>query len=156
LGRPQSSEQKAILDFCPRSAARAKRKDLDTAGSQSLNGPVRVVIVDDQQAFREAAHRLLAARGYDVVGEADCADCALAAVECHEPDAVLIDVRLGDDDGFAVCSALTRRRPGLAILVVSDSDSDDRREQAARCGARGYVPKSRLHEADLGQFWPPS
>ena len=146
----------AILDFCPRNVAGAKRKDLDTAGSKSLHGPLRVVIVDDQQTFREAAHGLLAARGYDVVGEADCAACALAAVELHEPDAVLLDVRLGEDDGFAVCSALTRRRPGLAILVVSDSDSDDRREQAARCGARGYVQKSRLHDADLGQFWPPN
>ena len=102
---PQPSEQMVILDFCPRSVAGAKRKNLDT------------------------------------LGEADCAVCALAAVERHEPDAVLLEVRLGDDDGFAVCSALTRRRPGLAILVVSDSDSDDRREQAARCGARGYVPK---------------
>jgi DNA-binding NarL/FixJ family response regulator len=129
---------------------------LDTAAATSSSGPVRVVIVDDQQTFREAARLLLAARGYDVVGEADCAACAFAAVERHEPDAVLLDVRLGEDNGFTVCSALTRRRPSLAILVVSDGESDDRREQAARCGARGYVPKSRLHDADLGRFWPPS
>ena len=51
-----------------------------------MNGPPRVVIVDDQQTFREAAHRLLAARGYDVVGEADSAACALAAVEPPEAD----------------------------------------------------------------------
>jgi len=52
---------------------------------------------------------LLAARGYDVVGEASCAASALDAVERHAPQAVLLDVRLGDDDGFELCGLLTRR-----------------------------------------------
>ena len=60
----------------------------------------RVVVVDDHPTFRHAARMLLAARGYDVVGEASCAASALDAVERHAPQAVLLDVRLGDDDGF--------------------------------------------------------
>jgi DNA-binding NarL/FixJ family response regulator len=113
------------------------------------------MIVDDQLTFRQAARRLLEARGYDVVAEADCAACALAAVERHEPQAVLLDVRLGDEDGFDVCGVLTRARPELAVLLASDTAYDHSEESIARCGASGFVRKSRLPQTDLAQFWPP-
>jgi DNA-binding NarL/FixJ family response regulator len=113
----------------------------------------QVVIVDDQPTFRQAARHLLAARGYEVVAEAGCAQGAAAAVERHAPHGVLMDVRLGDDDGFAVCSTLTRDYPGLAVVLASDADYEDH-EQLARCGARGFVPKARLHDTDLARYWP--
>jgi DNA-binding NarL/FixJ family response regulator len=113
------------------------------------------MIVDDQPTFRQAARRLLEARGYDVVAEAECAACALDAVERLEPHAVLLDVRLGDEDGFAVCGALTRARPELAVLLASDTELEHSEECVARSGARGFVRKSRLAVTDLAQFWPP-
>jgi DNA-binding NarL/FixJ family response regulator len=112
------------------------------------------VIVDDQPAFRQAARSLLEARGYDVVAEAGCGAAALEAVERHDPEAVLLDVRLGDDDGFAVCGELTRDRPELAVLLVSDTDYEHSHELIARAGARGFVRKSHLARTDLTQFWP--
>jgi DNA-binding NarL/FixJ family response regulator len=112
------------------------------------------MIVDDQVTFRGAARRLLEARGYDVVAEAESAARALDAVERHEPHAVLLDVRLGDEDGFTVCDVLMRARPGLAVLLVSATDEFEHAENLARSGARGFVPKSRLAHTDLAQFWP--
>ena len=120
----------------------------------STDGAPRVVIVDDQPTFRDAARLLLEARGYDVVAEARCAASALDAVERHQPEGVLLDVRLGEDDGLDVCAALTRTRPGLAVLLASDGDDEQYGELIERCGARGYIRKSRLPRADLGQFWP--
>jgi DNA-binding NarL/FixJ family response regulator len=117
--------------------------------------PLRVMIVDDQRTFRLAARRLLEARGYAVVAEADCSACALEAVERHEPQAVLLDVRLGDEDGFAVSGALTRARPGLAVLLASDTPHEHSEECIAESGARGFVRKSRLAHTDLARFWPP-
>jgi len=117
-------------------------------------GRPQVVIVDDHATFRGAARMLLAARGYDVVAEAISADAALAAVEQHEPTAVLLDVRLGEDDGFALCGTLTRRHPELAVLLASDGDFEHIADRVATCGARGFVRKSRLALVDLGQFWP--
>jgi DNA-binding NarL/FixJ family response regulator len=70
-----------------------------------------VLIVDDQPVFRRAAHELLEARGYAVVGEAGCAAAALQAAKQLEPDAVLLDVRLGDESGHEVARALTRFAP---------------------------------------------
>jgi DNA-binding NarL/FixJ family response regulator len=112
----------------------------------------RVVIVDDHPTFRHAARMLLAARGYDVVGEACCAASALDAVKRHAPEAVLLDVCLGDDDGFEVCGLLTRSRPELAVLLASVDEQDS--ERITRCGARGFVRKSRLLQIDFGEFWP--
>jgi two-component system response regulator EvgA len=117
-------------------------------------GRPQVVIVDDHATFRGAARMLLEARGYDVVAEAVSADSALAAVEEHEPTAVLLDVRLGEDDGFALCGTLTRRHPDLAVLLASDGDFEHIADRVATCGARGFVRKSRLALVDLGQFWP--
>ena len=57
----------------------------DVTGQPSRGGLRRVLIVDDQPAFRQAARRLLEARGYDVVGEAGCGASALEAVERHAP-----------------------------------------------------------------------
>ena len=113
------------------------------------------MIVDDQLTFRRAARRLLEARGYDVVAEAESEACALDAVARHEPHAVLLDVRLGDEDGFAVCGVLTRARPGLAVLLASDAEYENSEDCIARSGARGFVRKSRLAHTDLAQFWPP-
>jgi two-component system, NarL family, invasion response regulator UvrY len=118
------------------------------------SGRPQVVIVDDQATFRGAARLLLEARGYEVVAEAVSADAALDAVEQHEPVGVLLDVRLGDDDGFAVCGALTRLHPELAVLLASDGDYEHMTDRIATCGARGFVRKSRLALVDLGQFWP--
>src|SRR4051794_34350194 len=80
----------------------------------------RVVVVDDQRPFRGAAHAPLERRGYAVVEEAHCRATALTAVERLGPDAVLLDVRLGDDDGFEACAALTRAHPDVSVLLASD------------------------------------
>ena len=114
----------------------------------------KVVIVDDQPHFRGCARQLLEARGFDVVAEAHCAASAVAAVERHEPDGMLLDIRLGDDDGFAVCEAVTSIRPDLAVVLASAGDYEHLPERIETAGARGFVRKAHLARADLGQFWP--
>src|SRR4051794_17178128 len=114
----------------------------------------RVVIVDDHPTFRLGARMLLAARGYDVVADARSAATALNAFGRHTPQAVLLDVRLGDDDGFELCHLLTRSRPELAILLTSSDDHDPK--LVTRCGARGLVQKHRLYKIDFGHCWPPA
>lgn len=117
---------------------------------------MRVLIVDDAGVFRAVARELLARRGYVVAGEAACARDALALAERTAPDAALVDVSLGEDDGFALTRQLTQGRPGLAVLITSASVDQGFHERAAASGARGYVPKSELAAADLSAFWRPS
>src|SRR3954452_2131049 len=114
----------------------------------------RVVVVHDQAPFRQAARLLRTARGYHVVAEGARAATALAVVERHAPEGVLLDVRLDGDDGFAVCALLTRSRPELAVLLVSADEPIDP-ARIARCGARGFVQKHRLLQIDFAAFWAP-
>ncbi len=113
---------------------------------------VRVLLVDDAPSFRDAARELLEHRGYIVVGEADCAESAMRAVVEFEPDAVLLDVRLPDVDGFELAEDLSRARPGLAILLVSAEQLGHHRPRAGTACA--FVPKTQLATVDLAGFWP--
>jgi DNA-binding NarL/FixJ family response regulator len=116
---------------------------------------VHVLIADDHALFRDAARALLERRGFTVIGEAAGAAACLEAAGRLAPEAVLLDVHLGDGDGFDVCRALTRDDPRRAVLLVS---ADERRvgpEQVAACGARGFVLKSRLASTDLAALLTP-
>jgi DNA-binding NarL/FixJ family response regulator len=106
----------------------------------------RVLIVDDHEPFRAVARRLLEDAGYVVAGEAEDAVGAIAAVAEHAPDAVLLDVQLPDADGFSVATHL-RKRDGPAVVLISSRESDDYGRRVAECGARGFIPKSKLSAA---------
>ena len=90
-----------------------------------IAGIERVLVVDDHSSFRRGARMLLADEGFEVVGEAEDGAAALALADDLEPDLVLLDVQLPDFDGFEVASRLLRRRPWLAIVLVSTRDHDD-------------------------------
>jgi two-component system, NarL family, response regulator DevR len=128
---------------------------LPSSDGASASAP-RVLVVDDQPVFRQAARLLLKRRGYPVVAEASCAVSALDAVERFAPEAVLLDVRLGDDDGVDVCRTLMRARPGLAVLLTSTCEYDHGDDLVASSGACGFISKRRLLDTDFGQFWPRS
>jgi DNA-binding NarL/FixJ family response regulator len=114
---------------------------------------VRVLVVDDAPVFRAAACELLRRRGYAVAGEAGEAAEALAALERTAPDAVLLDVRLGNEDGFMLAARLTAARPDVAVLLTSATRDERFHRLAAVNGARGFLPKQDLARADLAAFW---
>jgi DNA-binding NarL/FixJ family response regulator len=107
----------------------------------------RVLIVDDHEPFRAVARELLEGAGYVVAGEAVDAAGALAAVAVAAPDAVLLDVQLPDRDGFSVATALTAAGGGPVIVLISSREAEDYGQRVVACGARGFIPKSRLSAA---------
>ena len=114
---------------------------------------LRILVVDDQPAFREVARSVLEARGHEVVAEAGDAATALDALARTAPDAVMLDKCLGAESGFDVARALTQARPGLPVILVSADDSGVCDAGVRACGARAFVLKPRLLEADLEQLW---
>ena len=114
-----------------------------------------VLIVDDHDAFRSRARRLLEAEGFDVVGEAADGASGLAAARRLEPDVVLLDLQLPDTTGFAVAQELTGEDPAApAIVITSTHDDEDFAVEARRCGARGFVNKSDLSGAAIVRLLP--
>ena len=59
-----------------------------------------------------------------------------------------------DDDGFAVCDAVTRIRPHLAVVLTSAENYEQVPKRIESCGARGFIRKEHLARVDLGRFWP--
>lgn len=108
----------------------------------------RVLIVDDHPPFRAVAREVLEGAGFVVTGEAGDAAEALAAVAEQAPDAILLDVQLPDEDGFAVAATLASD-DGPAVVLTSSREAEDYGARVATCGARGFIPKSRLTAASF-------
>ena len=105
---------------------------------------VRVLIVDDSAPFRTFARALLAAEGYDVVGEAVDAATAIDAVPRLRPDVVLLDVQLPDQDGFAVAARLACERDPPKVVLVSTRDRTAYRRRLSTAPAEGFIAKDTL------------
>ncbi len=104
------------------------------------------LIVDDSEQFLEAARRSLDSGGLAIVGTATTPAEALEQAESLQPDVVLVDVSLGDADGFELTRELVGRLPRLAgrIVLISTRPQDDLIDLIAASPAVGFVPKSRL------------
>jgi DNA-binding NarL/FixJ family response regulator len=114
--------------------------------------PGRVLIVDDDPAFRRSAATLLAERGYRVVGEADNLEQARAAIARARPDALLLDVNLPDGDGIAFAQELTAADHGVRVLLTSSDAGAAPRRLLERSGAAGFVAKVDLAAADVTPY----
>lgn len=106
------------------------------------DGELRLLVVDDHPVFRMGMVALLGSLpGIRVVAEADSADAAVAAVDEHDPDVVIMDLHLGDSSGVDATREIAGRHPGIGILVVTMLDDDDSVFASIRAGARGYLLK---------------
>ena len=116
--------------------------------------PVRVLIVDDHCEFRGLVRALLTQRGYRVVGEAASGGAALESAARLRPDAILLDVQLGPENGFEVSRALRDALPSAAILLVSNADFAPCDDLLRFSGASGFLVKDRLASVDLSAYSP--
>lgn len=104
---------------------------------------IRVVLVDDHALVREGLRSVLGHfDDVQIVTEADNAEAAVKAVAAHEPDVVVLDLQLHDEDGVDVMRALTAQGMDPAVLVLSVHDDPDRVRDVLREGARGYLLKT--------------
>ena len=103
---------------------------------------VRIFLVDDHEVVRRGVRDLLEAEpGLLVVGEASSAEQALVRVPALRPQVAVLDVRLPDGNGVAVCRELRSRMPDLACLMLTSFDDEEALLDAIMAGASGYVLK---------------
>ncbi|MGO9178101.1 MAG: response regulator [Candidatus Limnocylindrales bacterium] len=112
----------------------------------------RVLLVDDHAAFRAQARALLEAEGLRVVGEAADGAKALDLLAHVEADAVLLDVLLPGEDGFAVAARIAALPHPPAVILTSTRDADAYGERIARAEVRGFLPKAALSGAAVDQL----
>jgi DNA-binding NarL/FixJ family response regulator len=116
---------------------------------------VRVLIVDDQEPFRQAARAVVELTdGFEVAGEAETGEDAVDRARELQPDLVLMDVNLPGIDGLEA----TRRilgEPGdrAVVLLLSTYEYDEYAPRAAEVGAAAYIPKSEFEPDRLSEAW---
>ena len=115
---------------------------------------VRVVPVDDQPVFRDAARAIIEhTPQFALVGEADEGEKALDLVRQADPDLVLLDVRLPGLDGIEVSRRLSSEDPGRVIVLVSSADPRELSPLARSSGAAALLRKHWLTPRLLRGLW---
>ncbi len=112
----------------------------DAGGSSPPS--IRVLLVDDDALVRAGLRMILSSsEELEVVGEAADGADALAAVQAHRPDVVLMDIRMPGVDGIAATSALRRLPDPPHVIVLTTFQADEHVMSALRAGADGFLLK---------------
>lgn len=116
---------------------------------------MRLVIAEDSVLLREGLTRLLAEAGHEVVAAAGDPEDFLRAVEAHQPDAVVVDVRMPPtftDEGLRAALVVRSTWPDVGVLVLSQYVEERYATEllSDRPHGVGYLLKDRV--ADLAEF----
>jgi DNA-binding NarL/FixJ family response regulator len=114
---------------------------------------VRLVIADDLVLLREGLAALLTDSGHEVVASVGDGVALLAAIEEHAPDLAVVDVRMPPtytDEGIRAALEARRRRPGAAVLILSQyvEVCYARDLLCGDAGGVGYLLKDRVTDID--------
>jgi DNA-binding NarL/FixJ family response regulator len=111
--------------------------------------PLRIIVVDDHPVVREGV-RLVLGRVPDLTVVAETGDpgAAVALVEAHQPDVVLMDLALGIDDGVATIEVIRARVPATRVVVLTMFHDPETVRQCLAAGATGFVVKG-ANSSDL-------
>ena len=101
--------------------------------------PIRCLIVDDNREFLDTARVLLEREGIAVVGVATTSADGLRLEKELRPDVVLVDLRLGNENGFDLARQLS-----ATVILISTHAEDEYAETIAASPAAGFIPKAHL------------
>lgn len=111
---------------------------------------MKLVIAEDETMTREMLARLLALEDdIEVVGTASDGVRALSVVRNQKPDVVLTDIGMPQMTGIELTETLRREMPGVAVVILTIYNDDERVFAAIKAGAKGYVLKDSPPEETL-------
>jgi DNA-binding NarL/FixJ family response regulator len=114
----------------------------DAAHNQSKQ-PVRILVVDDYEAFRQFVCSMLGKKSeWQVVAEASDGLQAVHKAEELQPDLILLDIGLPKLNGIEAARRIRKLAPDSKILFLSQEFSAEIVQDALSVGARGYVFKA--------------
>jgi len=104
----------------------------------------RVLIVDDQPAFRRRLRTLLDRAGLEVVGEAGDIPSAETQAQSLQPDLAVVDVLLPGVSGIEGAPRLKALAPNMRVILVSAYHERLLHASAQAAGAEAFIPKDEL------------
>jgi DNA-binding NarL/FixJ family response regulator len=104
---------------------------------------LRILLVDDQSLFREALRTLLSLQpDFEIIAEAENGERALALARVHQPDVILMDLRMPVMGGVEATRRVMATVPGSRVVVLTTFEEDEEIFEAMRAGALGYLLKA--------------
>jgi len=101
----------------------------------------RVVIAEDEAIIRLDLKEILLDEGYDVVGETGRGDEAVELVRAHQPDLVILDVKMPGSDGLAAARAIRDLDLKVAVLILTAFSQRNLIDEARDAGVAAYLVK---------------
>jgi AmiR/NasT family two-component response regulator len=101
----------------------------------------RVVIAEDEAIIRLDLKEILLDEGYDVVGETGRGDEAVEMVRDHQPDLVILDVKMPGSDGLAAARAIQGLGLKVAVLILTAFSQRNLIDEARDAGVAAYLVK---------------
>jgi two-component system invasion response regulator UvrY len=115
---------------------------------------VSVLIVDDQLPFRAVARTVIGlTAGFEVSGEAESGEEAVAVAAAHDPDLILMDINLPGINGIEATRRIRAAQPDVAVILLSTYSEADLPDDARDCGAIAYVHKEDFGPALVRELW---
>ena len=115
---------------------------------------VSVMVVDDQQPFRDAARAVIdRLDGFEIVAEAESGEEAVEVASAVHPDLVLMDINMGAMDGITATSIITTSNPETMVVLLSTYELTDLPPTARTSGAAAYVNKDDFGGRALRRLW---
>ena len=127
---------------------------MSTAALPAGSGPVRVLVADDHPVVRAGLRALLSAEpGLAVVAAAGSGEETVLMARQHQPDVVLMDLRMPGAGGLAAIRQLSADQPGVRVVVLTTYDSDADILPAVEAGAAGYLLKDTPRDTLVGAIF---
>ena len=103
---------------------------------------LRLLVVDDHEVVRQGLVALLARRSeFEIVAQAGSVAESIALAALHEPDLVIMDVRLPDGSGVEACREIRAARPETRVVMLTSYPDEEAVLSAIIAGASGYLLK---------------
>ncbi len=103
---------------------------------------IRIMIVDDHEVVRFGLKNLLARQpDWEVVTEAGSMAEAIQQANEHDPDVIVMDIRLNDGSGIDACREIVKQHPQVKVIMLTSFAEDELLFNAISAGAVGYVLK---------------
>ncbi len=112
-----------------------------------MSNSIKVLLVDDQSLFREALANLISSDPvFEVVGSVTNGEEALRATAIHQPEVILMDLRMPVMDGVSATRRIKAQFPNVKVIALTTFSDDESVFDAIRAGAVGYLLKDSSKE----------